>query len=341
MWQIIGQGRAVALLERSLETGMVAHAYLFVGPAHVGKMTLALELAQALNCTAPKAPCGECASCQKIAALKHADIQVVQLEAGTDEGEGAKKSISVEQLDDLQHAANLPPFEGLCRVFIIDGAEFLSSGAANRLLKTLEEPPANVVFILLAASAQLLPETVVSRCQRVEVTPLPANVLEAALSKKWGVNAEKARLLARISHGCLGKAVSLSQDERALRQYEERIDIMVSALRSGNEERFACAAQLAARFSQNREAVHEELDLWLDWWRDVMLVRLSAENMVSNLDRLEELRTMAAGCNLAQIKDSIRSIQEAGKQLRQNANPRLVLEALMLKLPEISKELMK
>ncbi|MFC1908234.1 ATP-binding protein, partial [Chloroflexota bacterium] len=138
MWQVVGQTKVVSLLKRSLEREIVAHAYLFVGPPHVGKMTLALDLAQAVNCEAVESPCGECLSCQKIALANHADVRIIGLTTDRDLVEDKPRvEISIDQIRQMQHSASLPPFEGKYKVFIIDGAEHLSSEAANCLLKTL------------------------------------------------------------------------------------------------------------------------------------------------------------------------------------------------------------
>ncbi|MFQ5997657.1 MAG: ATP-binding protein, partial [Dehalococcoidales bacterium] len=182
MWQVVGQDRVVSLLRRSLEKESLAHAYLLVGPPHVGKMTLALNLAQALNCEAAERPCGECAPCQKIASANHADVQVIGLISEENSAEAKLRTeISIDQIRQMQHSASLPPFEGKYKIFIIEEAEFLSTEAANCLLKTLEEPVGSVIFILLTANDRLLPQTVVSRCQRLELAPLAANEVEAAL----------------------------------------------------------------------------------------------------------------------------------------------------------------
>jgi len=334
MWQVAGQHRVVFLLQCSLEKGVVAHAYLLVGPPHVGKMTLALNLAQALNCEADKPPCGKCASCQKITLDKHADVQIIGLTQNRDSAEARPRvEISIDQIRQMQHSASLPPFEGRYKVFIIDQAERLSTEAANCLLKTLEEPVARVIFILLTTNDRLLPATVVSRCQRLELPPMGTTEVEATLNSGWDIEPQKAKLLARLCHGCLGWAVSAALDDDLLKLRAQRIERLVDIADADCEERFAYAAQLAAQFSQNRGLVQEELDLWLDWWRDLLLVKAGCRDIITNVDLEANLIEVARSYSLAQIKAVISSIQAAGVQLRQNANPRLVLEVLMLDIP--------
>ncbi|MCJ7604646.1 MAG: DNA polymerase III subunit delta', partial [Dehalococcoidales bacterium] len=263
MWQIIGQDRAVSLLKQSLDAGKMSHAYLFTGSEHVGKMTLALQVAQALNCENPVPPCGECSSCRKIAARNHPDVQIIGI---TQKDDGAEyKVIRIDQIEYLQHDANLPPFEGKNKVFIIDTAELLSQDAANRFLKTLEEPVPNVTFILLTVNERLLPETVVSRCLRLELLPVPASVITPALIES-GINADRADLLARLSHGCPGWAIEAIRDESLLQERDEELDRMLGLVAAEYEDRFSWAGQVAGRFTQNRKAVYAMLDGWLDYW---------------------------------------------------------------------------
>lgn len=333
VWQVVERSRAVPLLKSSLERGRLPNAYLLAGPAHVGKMTLAITLAQALNCEAAEPPCGECNTCRKIAAGKHADVQVIGLLASNGKEAKTKTDISIDQVRAIQHDASLPPFEGKFKVFIIDGAETLSMEAANCLLKTLEEPADKVIYVLLTTNEQLLPITVISRCQKLELLPIAPENMDKVLQERWKVDANKARLLARLSHGCIGWAVANAQDNGVLDERKAKLDNIRGVLTGGLIERFTYADQLANRFAQNRRSVQDELGLWLDWWRDLMLVKAGSPDKITNIDYGNEINRMAEGYTLGEIRLFIKKLQEAVVQLQMNASPRLVWEVLMFNIP--------
>ncbi len=333
MWEVIGQEGAVSLLKHSLASGRLSHAYLIVGPPHVGKMTLALNLAQALNCEAEDKPCLNCDSCKKIKENKHSDVQVIGLTR--DEEDTEAKSIHTEQIKGIIYDSSLPPFEGKYKVFIIDGAELLSNEAANRLLKTLEEPEAKIVFILLSTNEKRLLKTVVSRCQRIELKPMPLAEEAKVLTEKFGASAEQARLLAGLSHGCLGGAITTKNDEKILTRRQETLDEIINMIKGDSEGRFAYVAKLAADFTKNRQAVYDTLEMWVDFWRDLLLVKLDCTDIITNIDRQDNLTKMAANLSLSQIRNCIQSIESAAVQLKQNVNTRLALEVMMLDLPKL------
>jgi len=325
MWQVIGQDRILSLLDYSFRTNTVAHAYLLAGPRHVGKGTLAINLAQALNCDGPEVPCGECRSCQRIREGKHADVTCIGLDSRTE--------IGIDDIRGLQHSANLPPYEGRCRVFIIDEAEYLSTEAANSLLKILEEPPPRVVWLLLAAEEERLLPTIISRCQRLELKPVPSDRVQKVLVNSYNVDADKAKLLTQLCRGRLGWALSALADCDILEQRSQRIDRLVSLLTAGLEQRFAYAQELASQFSQDRKAGAEITDIWLDWWRDLMLIKGGCQEAIINVDYKTVLEEQARGLSLSEIKEFLANLGLLQEAISKNVNPRLALEWLMLNLP--------
>jgi len=320
MWQVVGHEWAVALLERSLANGRMAHAYLLLGLPQIGKTTLALNFAQALHCLGEERPCGQCRPCLKIAHGNHPDVRVIEAANGT---------IKIDQVRDMQREVALSPHEGRWKVYIIRQMERATAEAANCLLKTLEEPPPQVILMLTASDSDQLLPTIISRCQVLNLRPPSVPLVQKALQERWGVDARRAGLLARLSGGRLGWAVRASQDETILRRRERRLDEMAELMRQGRVERL----RYAQRLSQNPDELQEVLDLWLGWWRDLLLIKGGNSTEVTNVDRQAMLRSQARDYSLDQVRDSIEALRSAVWQLEHNANTRLALEVLMLSLP--------
>ena len=337
MWQVIGHELALARIRKTLHKGTLGHAYLISGLPHIGKMTLALTLAQALNCCQAESPCGVCHVCRRIVSATHPDVRVVALDgASSDDKSSLRTEISIKQVrDDIQHWVSLPAFEGKYRVFIIDAAEMLSSEAANCLLKTLEEPQEKVIFLLLSNEPSRLPETVISRCQRLDLRPVAASKIEAALLTQ-GVAAEGARLLSRLSRGCPGSALMAASDESVLERRAERLGRLFDVLAGNLETRFEYAAELATRFTQRRTEVREVLDDLLGILRDMLLFGIGLGAEIVNLDYGDKLQLLAQEFNIKEIRKGITAVSVALRQLWQNASPRLVLDVMMLDMPSVN-----
>jgi DNA polymerase-3 subunit delta' len=334
-WPIIGHEWAVELLQRSIATDHIAHAYLLAGPPQIGKSTLALTFAQALNCVGQDPPCGQCRACRLIASGRYPDVRLVETERAASGERKGKREISIDQVRALQHEVNLKPYEGRWKVAIIAGAEELSLEAANALLKTLEEPPPQVVLILTATSSEALLPTIVSRCQLITLRPLPAAASESALLAR-GVPAERARLLSRLAEGRIGWAIQASQDESLLIARQDTLAQLVRLSAARRSERLAYAQVLAQRFGRDGEGpeeVGEILDLWAVWWRDVLLVQEGCPELVVNVDREEVLRREAGRCRSEQSRAFLQALRQTQEQLAQNVNARLALEVLLLSVP--------
>ncbi len=325
MWQVIGQDKILSLLDYSLKTNAIAHAYLLVGPRHVGKGTLAINLAQALNCDGPELPCCQCRSCQRILEGKHADVTPIGLDSKTE--------IGIDDIRGLQRLANLPPYEGKCKVFIIEDADYLSTEAANSLLKILEEPPPRVVWLLLAAEEEHLLPTIISRCQRLELKPMPSERIQEVLVNSYNVDANEAKLLMQLCHGRLGWAVSALANDDILEQRSQRIVRLISLLTAGLEQKFAYAQELASQFSQNRRAGAEIVETWLDWWRDLMLIKSGCQESIINVDYETTLEEQARELSLSEIEGFLANLCLLQEEISKNVNPRLAWEWLMLNLP--------
>ncbi|MGD8791384.1 MAG: DNA polymerase III subunit delta' C-terminal domain-containing protein [Anaerolineae bacterium] len=318
---MIGHEWAVTLLRRGLASGRVAHAYLFCGPPQVGKTTLAVRLAQALNCGEPDPPCGQCGPCRKIWEGTHPDVRRVT-------GEGAGSSIKIGQIRDLQREAVLLPYEGQRRVFVLERIDLASIEAANSLLKTLEEPPGHVVLALTADHAEALPATVVSRCQRLDLRPVAQDRVEAALVSR-GIEPGRARLLARLSGGRVGWALEASQDEALLARRQKGLDQLVELLSAGRVARL----DFAAKTARDAAACRELVELWAVWWRDLLLLGSQGGEHLVNVDRQAELGALAGACDTAQAWAALQALQTTIGRLEANVNTRLALEGLVLNLP--------
>ena len=328
---MIGQDALRAQLERSVEMGRLAHAMLIAGAAGAGKMRLALELAQALNCETGDEACGDCRQCTRIAASKHADVRVI----------GAPgQAVKIDKMRELQQDAALVPFEGRNRVFIIDGAERMTGEAANCLLKTLEEPPDNVYLLLLTQQPAALLPTVRSRCRLVELRPVAAALIEEMLTET-GSDAETAGAIARLAEGRAGWAAEAAADPTILEARRERLDDAMGVAGMDYSARLVHAAALADRYGKDKETVLDWLGLLRRWWRDVLLHKSGRGDLAVNADRADALAAFAEVCSVAEAGAAVRDITDAIDYLGKNANARLALDVLMLRLPQVPAEALR
>jgi DNA polymerase-3 subunit delta' len=340
--RILGHDHAIAPLIRSIREGRAAHAYLITGPPRVGKGTLARLLAAALTCAEPDAPCGACSTCRRIAADKYPDVEVLTPGGPCDESEhdharDNSRDVRICQVRRAERLLNLTPFEGRARIVIIDPADALNAQSADAFLKTLEEPPAHGAIVLVAVEAAALPETIRSRCRQVALRTLPIAEVERLLREERGAEPDQAALAARLSGGQIGWALTAIDDPGFLDARRERLDRIASLATADRAARFAYAEELATRFTRNRDEVYITLSLWIDWWRDLLLIAAGAEARIVNVDRRPELVAAAGQYESAAIVRFLCAVRACRRDLETNVNPRLALEHLMLQVPAPTK----
>lgn len=369
-WGVVGHERAVDLLGRAIAHGRVGHAYLISGPLGVGKRTLAVAFAQALNCersgptagavpprsgrgggpaeanlaprpspVAPRpsfaAPCGACRHCRLIAAGNHPEVRVVGVQV-------PHRVIRVADVESIQADAALRAADVYRKVYVLEQAELLHPDAANRLLKTIEEPPPSVVMVLTTVDPEATLETIVSRCQHLRLRPLQRDRLARYLAGEGvgrgriatpGLPAERAELIAALAEGCVGRALTLAADERALERRGQLLDELASLLAGDRLARLQYARTLGDRWTRDQESVREVLATWLRWWRDVLLVQGGAGQRIVNLDRRREIERLAAALTPEEAGRAVASARDILQMLDQNVNARLALDVAALDLP--------
>ena len=238
-WEIIGHAWAVDMLTRHIARGEVRHAYIFCGPPGVGRRTLALRFAQALNCQQPPAPgmpCRTCRSCRHIETMQHPDLIVVEKEPD-------KTEISIDQVRALQGKLFLSPYESPYKIGLLLRFHQASAGAQNALLKILEEAPSKAVLLLTSDLPEAVLETVLSRCEVLRLRPQAAGTLAETLAGgKTSSASADLQLLARLADGRPGLALNLMRDGKARARRQELLETGFEIFGMSRRERLALAA---------------------------------------------------------------------------------------------------
>lgn len=340
-WGVFGADGPVEALRRAIDADALAHAYLVTGPDGVGKGMLARRLAQTL--VSPSAddrtvPDLTTRAARQLEAGELADVERIAIggvcdEANHDHEKDNSTRIRICQVRRLERVASLAPFASPRRIFVIDTANQMQPEACHALLKTLEEPPPSVLLVLLATDVDDLLPTIRSRCQEVALRPMSYPALAAALEAyrdEEGLGISDPQTLARLAHGRYGQAMRMHADPTLAVLRESVANEVRRLARSSRNERFDYAERLGNAWYREggRDNVTQIIDLWCDWWRDVLVAASGADAEVSP-EAIEE----AAVCGPAEALRALHAIQTAREHLLANTNATLALEVMMLDLP--------
>lgn len=349
--EVRGQDHIVKTLKNQINSGRIGHAYLFCGTRGTGKTSIAKIFARAVNCEHPVdgSPCGECSMCRQIA--EGASLNVVEIDAASNNG--------VENIRDIREQVQYPPTDGRYRVYIIDEVHMLSIGAFNALLKTLEEPPSYVIFILATTEVHKIPITILSRCQRydfkrISIDTIAGRLAELTQAEQIDVDDRALRYVARVADGSMRDALSLL-DQCVAFHFGEKLtyDNVLEVLGAVDNRVFsklfqavlasdtkACIREIEEMIIQGRDLSQLVNDFV--WYMRNLLIAKTTDEPGDMLDMSEEnlavLKEEAAGVDTETLMRYIRIFSELSGQLRYASQKRILVEIAFIKLTTPSME---
>jgi len=333
-WEIRGHEWAADMLRQHIASGNLRHAYLFSGPDGVGRRTLALRFAQAINCAQPPAPgdaCGECVTCQQIERMQYPDLSIVQPEE-------AGAVLKVKQIRELEHTLALSPYGDGYRIALLLDFEAANANAQNALLKTLEEPNPRVILLLTADDPENLLPTITSRCETLRLRPMAIDELATVLESEENIPKDRAELIAHISAGRAGYAKKLAGDKETLERRKQWMDEMAALLPVGKTERFHYSEKITRSGKKDRSEAKrtllEGMTYWLSFWRDVMLMSTESGTPITNIDLRDAVQRTAEAVDAQDAACAVSSLEHAFKRI-QMANFQLMLDVILLDWPVI------
>ncbi|MCI7304542.1 MAG: DNA polymerase III subunit gamma/tau [Clostridiales Family XIII bacterium] len=341
--EILGQGHIIKILKNQLATDSVSHAYLFCGTRGTGKTTTARILAKGVNCTADGGrPCGVCANCTAIKDGTFMDV--IEIDAASNNG--------VENIRELRESVKYPPAVGRKKVYIVDEVHMLSTGAFNALLKTLEEPPENVMFILATTEPQKLPATILSRCMRLDFKRVPEETLVGGMEdicQQKGIDVSQGalRLIAANADGSVRDGLSiLDQCISGGQTRVEREDVLDFLGTAGEEVFLELTDKITLRQPQEALLMLEQIladgkDVrqfmkdWLSHYRNLLITKFikNPEDMLNlSPENVDRIRRQSDSLDLADINNAIIELSRTMSEAKWSTQPRILLELCMVKM---------
>jgi DNA polymerase-3 subunit delta' len=333
---IVGHRRVVSLLARAVARDTLPPALLLAGPAGIGKRRAAVALAEAINCLQPQSAgelerdaCGECASCRRIARGVHADVVLIE--------PGETGTIKIEQVRDVIDRAGYRPFEGRRRVVIVDEADALVPAAQNALLKTLEEPPAASIFVLVSSLPDALLPTVRSRCPRLRFGPLSVGEIAEAMMRDHGYAESDARAAAADADGSISRALAAESADLADARESARQLLEQTSRVADPARRLEFARNLAPATKGTSASEREQLAACLralgSLLRDVGVLAIGGDRgILANADLAPQLEALTRTYDRERSTRAYVAVDQALVALERNASPKIVADWLVLQL---------
>lgn len=321
---IIGQKEVISSLKRSLSEDRIGHAYIFTGPAGIGKKTIAHIFAGLLLCENPRsgAACGKCTACLLYGNGSNPDYRRINTEDA---------SIGVDRIREVQGDVAIKPMYSRRKVYVIEDAGKMTDQAQNCLLKTFEEPPSYVVVILLAVNYEMLLETIRSRAQRLNFRKYSYEQVCQAVAERYGRGSNLLELAAGYSDGNIGVALELAGSGEFTLLRDRVFELMAGVAKGRMDD----ILDFTAFMEENKDSADILLDIMLLYYRDLLVVcETGNENILINSDKKDIIFNNAQMYRGCRVIDNIAAIEAVRRALKQNANYQLAIDNMLIKLRE-------
>lgn len=325
-WPLIGNSHIFEFLSKSLAKNNIAGSYIFAGPEDLGKSIAANFFARILVCqnkNQPDFPCGQCQPCVKAANGIHSDIYLIKkLED--------KKNISIEQVRDFIKSLSMSSFLNSYKIGIIKGAESLSQGAVNALLKTLEEPKIKVAVILTVANLEALPKTILSRSRILNFLPVKSSDIYDDLARNHKVSRSQAKNFSRLSAGRPALALKFLEEKKYYENYERIAKSFAGFLSNDINRRFAAIEDILGKQARGQESAAiaaGTVQIWRNMARDLMLLKFDMPDLAQHEFFLDELSEIKNKFDIKFLMNLMNILKRSMEYLASNVNAKLALES--------------
>ena len=340
-WTTFGQNHALNFFLKSVEKNMLSHAYLINGPKGVGKLTIALDLAFLVNFSYifqddQIIDVQKNDQASRIRRGLNSDVKIIDIDTPyfLDGKEiRSKINISIEHIKNIKKDTSIKAFEGKSKIFIIQNSHRMTTEAANAFLKILEEPFEDNYFILTTDSINNIPKTIISRCQIVNLNRVEEDLISEMLQNRFQIDVEKSKILAHFSRGCPGWAISAVSDEILLDSYYQMSNRIFEIISENVEGRLNYSRKLSNQFRKSRSEVYSELDGWIDWFRDLALIKNELPDYILFRENIDAYNNLSNNIEIEAIVDSINLLFQTKENLDKNVSTNLVLDVMLLELP--------
>lgn len=312
---VIGHSDVIDKLRNIMKSNRIANAYIFSGPSDVGKEFVAINFAKALNCTEIKEDsCDRCVSCRRIDDGNHTDVRIIR-------PEGAK--LKIEQMRFLKRQGSYKALEGEYKIYIITEADKMTVEAANSILKTLEEPSGDTLFILLTSNYNSILPTIRSRCQLIRFSLVSQKLIQEGLIK-LNIPESKAKLLAIRSQGKPGKALKMANEKS--KELDDEKSWVLPILAQRDKGRLLHMFKRAEEMSK----IEGSFDIILSWYRDLLLIKHGCStNLLIHSDERNQLEQIAQSYSTIELENLITMTLDMQNLIQRNINPVLAMEVMM------------